>query len=246
MSLKHSLISNSCASWLIYKAYEKRSINDRFINYPNPFVACWFPDDEAYVRFCENYEHYISLEPRFGKPINLNWEKVAKTKWHLGLGSNSYLVMFLDDIEIHWTHDTNPTLLLQKFKGRLEDSKEHELIFLWSDSEMFTTRTEEERNNLVKRFNAIKNKTIFLTKYPEEEYRDETTIVTFVPAWKNKSLNDRTSWSLLTWYDNPKTSLRYKIVIDSLEKNTKVDFTEIEKKTDEEIATALRYAKRQF
>ena len=218
MSFKYSLVSNSCASWYTYIAFENRNINDKFIDYSNPFIACWFPDDEAYVRFCENYEYYVSLEPRFGKPINLNWERVAKSKWHLGLSPNSYLVMFLDDIEIHWIHDTNPTLLLQKFKSRLADGKEKELVFLWSDSEMFNTCTEEERNNLVKRFNSIKNKTIFLTKYSQEEYRDETTVVTYVPAWEKKSLSDRTIWFLLSWYDNPNTALRYKVVIDSFEK----------------------------
>jgi hypothetical protein len=219
--MKYSLVANECVSWILYKDYQP-GINEMFVDYTNPFISSWFPDDEGYVRLCENYEYYTSIEPRFGDPINHKWEKDAKNKRSMNAilaGFGNYAVMFLGDVEIHWTRDINSSLLLQKFKGRLENSKGRELVFLWSDAQIFNIHTEEERNNLIKRFNAINHKTIFLTKYPGEEYRDEKTIVKFVPDWAGKSQHDRNAVFLLNWYNNYQLSPIFKELIDNFERN---------------------------
>jgi hypothetical protein len=188
--------------------------NDMLIDYTNPFISSMFSDDECYVRLCENYDYYTSIEPRFGDAINSNWEKDTGKKW---LNPN-YLVMFLDNVEIQWIHETNPTLLLKKFKSRLEKSKEHEPLFLWCDAEIFNIHTEEERENLVKRFNRNKYKSIFLTKYRKEEYRNNTTIVKFIPEWEGKSQYDRRRDTFMyPWHDQLQLAGIFKKIINEFE-----------------------------
>lgn len=216
--MKFSLVSNTCVSMYLYNEYEP-NIDKMFINYTNPFISSWIPNDEEYVRLCENYDKYIAIEPRFGEPINCCWNRDTGNKRSLTAGS-SYLVMFLGDVEIHWIHDVNPSLLLKKFNGRLINSKGYEPIFLWSEPELYNIHTEEERKNLVSRFNAIKYKKIFLTKYPEEEYCDETTRIKFISNWKGKSQYDRDNNSfLLTWLNHPQLVQEFKKIIDDFEKN---------------------------
>lgn len=215
--MKYSLVSNECVSWLLYKAYNI-GVNEMLINYTTPFIASWIPDDNEYINLCENYKYYTSIEPRFGEPININWEKISKNKRNLNALSSqnpNYPVMFLGDVEIHWTHDKNPSLVLQKFTGRLKNSEGYEVIFLWSDAEIFNIHTDEERRHLIQRFNSIQSKTIFLTKYPEEEYRNETTIVKYIPDWQGKSQHDRDASCLLTWYNNYHLCPIFKGLIDS-------------------------------
>ena len=214
--IKFSFVSNSCVSMFLYKAYEP-NINEMFINYTNPFISSWFPNDDDYVRLCENYDYYISIEPRFDKPINRNWEKDTGNKKHIDPAFNpNYLVMFLGDVEIHWIHDIDPSLLLKKFRGRLKNSKELKLIFLWSDPEMFNIHSEEERENLIKRFNTIKYKSIFLTKYRKEEYEDNASIIKFMSAWEGKSQYDRIEHNfLIKWYNHPQLVSEFKEIIDN-------------------------------
>jgi len=214
--MNYSLISNSCVSMFLYKEYEP-NVNETFINYTNPFISSWFPSDNCYISLCEKYDYYTSIEPRFDEPINYDWEKDTGSKKHIDTGFDpNYLVMFLGDIEIHWIHDINESLLLKKFKGRLKNSKKLEPIFLWSDPEMFNIHTEREREELIKRFNKIKHKTIFLTKYQKEEYEDDTTIVKYIPAWDGKSQYDRSKEHfLIKWYNQPQLANEFKKIIDN-------------------------------
>jgi uncharacterized protein (DUF1919 family) len=215
-SMNYSLISNSCVSAFIYEAYNPE-MHSFFINYDNPFTSSWFPSDEQYVKLCENYDHYTSLEPSFGNPISLDWEKNTGSKWHLMV--NNYPVMFLGDIEIHWIHEVNIPLLLKKFKGRIDISKDNENLFLWSDFEMFNTHTDKEREDLLNRFNGINGKTIFLTKNENEEYKSDTSIIKYVPQWNGKSQYDRGKDFINQWEDqsggiNSPIVIRYKEEID--------------------------------
>jgi len=212
--MDYSIVANSCISWVIYKQYNP-TIHEMFINYTTPFISSWFPNDNEYLKLCENYEYYISLEPRFGPPISSEWEKNTMNKRHTNPQWGEYVVMFLDDVEIHWIHDFKPSLVLKKFKGRLKNNSENELLFLWSDLAMFNKHTEDERKILINRFNAINHKTIFLTKHKEEEYVDNMTVVKFVPKWENMSDSIRTD-GFLTWSTMPEFFDLYKDIINKI------------------------------
>ena len=202
--MRYSIFSNECVTWVLHKLYYPE-MNEMFIKYTNPFISSWFPEDDQFLRLCENHKYYTSIEPRFGDPICYNWEQISKIKRNTNAiysNNGNYPVMFLNDIEIHWTHDKSDSLVTQKYKGRLDYSSNYEPIFLWSDAQLFNIHTNESRNNLLRRFNKINYKTIFLTKYPEEEYRDDITIVKFIPEWAGRQQNDRNESHLLTWYDN--------------------------------------------
>jgi len=195
---KHTIVSNSCSSMYVYNYFFEQNKHPAFIDYTNPFISTWIPDDEQYVKFCENYDYYISIEPRFGEPIN--------TKWSIEHNGNTrqtghlpyYPVMFLDDIEIHWAHDrTNndkklqkDKLVLTKYNERLNTSMLYEPIFLWCYHEMYNTHTDEERKKLIQRFNNIERKTIFFTNIREEEQYNENTIVKFISLWEKSRKGD--------------------------------------------------------
>ena len=186
---KYTIVSNSCVSMFTYREfYPDKHI--AFIEYTSPFISSWFPDDEQYIKFCENYDYYTSLEPRLGDPLNLAWEKHNKDKKQLGSSSPNYLVMHLGDIEVHWIHDNRPELLLTKYQERLKISKLYEPIFLWCYHEMYNTDSESEREKLIQRFNNIGRKTIFLTNIREQEQYNENTIVRFIPDWEGRRKGD--------------------------------------------------------
>jgi uncharacterized protein (DUF1919 family) len=184
--MNYFLISNDCTGGFVYQFELYPDKHSSFIEYNSPFIASVFANNETYVKFCENYDYYISLEPFFDEPIITKREIFRR-----GDGKN-HPVMFLGDIEIHWSHDTNKTLLLNKFKGRLELSKNLEPIFIWSDLAFDGRYTiDEDRNILINRFNSILYKTVFFTKYSNEEYKKENTIVKFIPEWEDKIYFDR-------------------------------------------------------
>jgi uncharacterized protein (DUF1919 family) len=190
---KYTIVSNSCVSMFTYREfYPDKHI--AFIEYTSPFISSWFPDDEQYIKFCENYDYYTSLEPRLGDPLNLAWEKHNKNKKQPGSSSPHYSVMHLGDVEVHWIYNDlrnlDSKLLLTRYQKRLEISKSYEPIFLWCYHEMYNTDSESEKEKLIQRFNNIGRKTIFLTNIREQEQYNENTIVRFIPDWEGRRKGD--------------------------------------------------------
>jgi len=205
--MDYTLISNSCVSAKIYQLLNP-GVHKSFVDYTNPFIASWFPEDEQYLKFCERYEYYTSLEPRFGEPGTcFNWYRDTRKYVNLSRKITNYPVMFLGDIEIHWIHECNEKLLLKKYTERLRISRELEPVFLWSDPEMFNIHSPEERFSLLYRFCQIPRKTLFLTKYPDEA----TDKVVFVPEWEGKSQFDRHTQNFMNaWYNHPRLAELFK------------------------------------
>jgi len=209
--MDYTLISNSCVSAKIYQLLNP-GVNKLFVDYTNPFIASWFPEDEQYVRFCEHYDHYTSLEPRFGEPKCFNWYRDTRSYRNLNRKLPVYPVMFLGDIEIHWIHETSEKLLMKKYRERLKVSKELEPVFLWSDPEMFNIHSEEEERDLFYKFCDMDRKTIFLTKDPQRNGSDGNTRVIFVPEWEGKSQFDRYRQNFMnTWYNHPRLAELFKL-----------------------------------
>ena len=205
--MDYTLISNSCVSAKIYQLLNP-GVHKSFVDYTNPFIASWFPEDEQYVRFCERYAWYTALEPEFGEPSTcLKWHRDTGKWVNLSRKITNYPVMFLGDVEIHWIHECNEKLLMKKYRERLRISRELEPVFLWSDPEMFNIHSVEERFSLLYRFCQIPHKTLFLTKYPNEAMDK----VVFVPEWEGKLQTDRYRQNFMnTWYNHPRLAELFK------------------------------------
>lgn len=215
--MNFSIVSNTCSSCLVYGLYYPE-IHSSFIEYNNPFISSWFPDDECYLRLCENYDYYMSLTPRFDlPPVNLIFERDTGSKTYLDKRSiPTYVIMFLGDVEIHRIHETNVQQLIKKFNCRKEISKGLDHIFLWSDAEMINIHSDEERRNLINRFTNINKKSIFLTQHKEEEMENHNTIIKYIPEWKDKSQYDRDKIFKINWYSQPDLGKLYKTEIDRI------------------------------
>lgn len=208
--MEYTLISNSCVSSVIYQLYNP-GVHKLFVDYTNPFIASWFPEDEQFVKFCEHYDFYTSLEPRFGEPECFNWYRDTRSYRNLNRRLPVYPVMFLGDIEIHWIHEKSEKLLMKKYRERLKVSKELEPVFLWSDPEMFNIHSEAERFWFLCRFYLMPEKTIFLTKYRHEAMDEKTTKRIFVPEWEGKSQFDRHRQNFMnTWYNHEQLAELFK------------------------------------
>lgn len=158
--MNYSYISNSCSAIVLYRYFNKV--------YDQPFIGSLFVNDEQYVKFCENFDHYIKVEPRFGLPTcTSTWAQQNISGWYREYSvKKPYPVMYLDDIEIHWLHEHSEQELLKKYKRRRDRLQTP--FFFWSISEMFNDHTSHEQKELISRFNRVKN-SIFLTNNPEEK-----------------------------------------------------------------------------
>lgn len=175
---KYSFITNNCLGSTIYSKLNKQ--------YDNPFMGSYFQDDKQYLKFCKNFEYYISLKPVFSSPklpIDTNNSEVPP---------DSFPVMFLDDIEIHWIHERDHNKCLNNYNRRLHRLKNKIPFFIWGDSLLHRYHLDSKRIELIKEFNAIKN-SIYFNKDNIEN-------------WKYKSFNDRVvnnGWAQpLKWLDS--------------------------------------------
>ena len=161
--MKFSYVSNNCLSQIIYFSESRE--------YDSPFIGSIFLNDYQYVKLCKNYNYYISLKPIFGEPRNNSiWCEQNNGPWYKHKEIlPGYPVMFLDDIEIHWIHENNIDILLEKYFRRIERYKKNNLIplFMLSISDLCNDHTNEEYLNLVTEFTNIEN-SLYLTKYQKD------------------------------------------------------------------------------
>jgi uncharacterized protein (DUF1919 family) len=197
--MNYSIISNSCVGYGIYKSLNS-NISEFLIEYTNPLIASLFLDDEEYVKFCENYDYYISLKLEFKEPkITTNWYRDVNDNRYQN-GDRLYAVSHLNDVEIHWIHDYHIDTILKKYQGRLElDKNITNKIFVWCQSEMFNIHTEEKRKELIYRFLNIKYKSIFLTNDFNLQYENDNHICYYVDEWKDKDIHKRDNYYLIPW-----------------------------------------------
>jgi len=185
------ILSNSCVGSLLYK-YPK-------VPYITPLVGSLFLDDFMYIKFLENYDYYISLTPE----IIENYDKNIRLKSHKDVLGN-YVLMKLDDIEIHWIHERSAADVTEKWNRRLNRISNNDKISIWTSSEFTQIHDDNERKELIDRFCNLPEYTIFLTERKSEETYDKNYAIIPVPEWENKSQNDRYEWGFLKW-NNQKT-----------------------------------------
>jgi uncharacterized protein (DUF1919 family) len=89
--MKFSYVSNNCLAQALYFSESRK--------YDSPFIGSIFLNDYQYVKMCQNYEYYISLEPVFSQPKSDSiWAKQNNGVWYKHIEiSPGYPVMYLDD-----------------------------------------------------------------------------------------------------------------------------------------------------
>jgi mannosyltransferase OCH1-like enzyme len=162
-------ISNNCAN-LHFFFKENRE-------YDHPMIGCLFVNDEDYINFCTNFLYYMSVEPIFGEPRkNSKWAIQNKGIWYKHDEIKiPYPVMYLENIEIHWIHETDSNILLEKYKRRRERFLDIKpiTVFILSCCDLCNDHTEEEHSKLVSKFLEIKT-SIYITR----EHSDITNNIT--------------------------------------------------------------------
>lgn len=175
---KYSFITNNCLGSTIYQKLNRE--------YDNPFMGSYFQDDNQYLKFCLNFNYYINLNPTFSNP------KLSIDTNNSEIPPDSFPVMFLDDVEIHWIHEKDKEICLNKYNRRIERLKKKIPFFIWGDSLLHIHHSDSERIKIISQFTSIKNSVYF--------NKDN------IKEWSDKSFNDRVinnGWAQpLKWLDS--------------------------------------------
>lgn len=163
--------------------------------YTNPFIGTLIVNDFDYVKLCNNLDEYLQKTPYFGQPSQ---SALQGNKRILNMGN--YPVMFLEDIEIHWIHDTSESEILEKFnrrRNRFFEKKRNNLCIL-SYSQLLINHTPESISKLLLDFFKLKEHVIFLgpSKLLVPEIKallTETKHFIEKPQWNKISLHRKNS-----------------------------------------------------
>lgn len=172
-------ISNTCEAMYLY-----RNLNRR---YNQPFIGSLFVNDHQYIKFCRNIDYYCKQTPIIGEPtIDSLWAKQNSGPWFKNGIKVPYVVMYLDDIEIHWIHENNDKELLEKYHRRLERMNGTTPVFTLSCSEQMNHYDESERLNLIKDFLSLDN-SVYLSRTPDDLSQLDNKKVLLCSEWINVS-----------------------------------------------------------
>jgi uncharacterized protein (DUF1919 family) len=195
---KTAYISNTCTCIDIH-----RILN---VEYNQPFIGSLFVNDVQYIKFCGNFDYYINCTPIIGKPNDKSiWAIQNQGLWYKHAAiSIPYIIMYLDDIEIHWIHETDEKKLLESYNRRLDRYKlsESKPMFILSCSELINDHTENERLSLLKDFLTIKN-SIYISKCPTDLELDNHENIILYDQWIHTS-NERNSSHIYHYNDQVK------------------------------------------
>lgn len=199
-TLDKTVTSNSCVGYFLY-------VNSK-VPHLTPLIGSLFLDDFMYLKFLENYDRYMSLTPEFIEKYDRN----IKLKGHTEV-AKYYVLMKIDDIEIHWIHESSSAVVLSKWNRRLDRSFNKERFSIWTTSEFMQIHDDVERKELINRYCNLPEYTILLTERKEEEIYEKNHAIIFIPQWENKSQTDRHMWGFLRWNDQ---DLQIKTILNFL------------------------------
>jgi len=134
-----TVISNTCVSFMILKQYN--------IKYNNPFIGSIFINDDDYINLANNFIEYINCEPVLYVPNDTNkkydkYEQQTNSKYYIHDDIKiPYPVLLLNDIKVHYIHENNNEVLLNKYNKRCNRLKElinnkHKIFITLSFSEL--------------------------------------------------------------------------------------------------------------
>lgn len=215
--MKFSYVTNNCLAQALYFSESRE--------YESPFIGSIFLNDYQYVKMCKNYEYYISLKPVFSEPkIDSIWAKQNNGVWYKHVEiSPGYPVMFLDDIEIHWIHENDTNLLLEKYNRRMQRYRQLGLVplFMLSFSDLCNDHSKEEYTKLINDFTSIEN-SLYLTKYKEDiNNRDN---VFLIKDWV-ETTNERNDSHIYTFHTISKREEYFKAIINNKLNNISLKYS---------------------
>ena len=132
-----TIISNTCVGQFIMK---KKNI----FPYNNPFIGSLIPNDLEYIKLINNLEYYINCIPILKDPSKIStFSNQNKSVFYKHKDIKlPYPVIFLGDIEIHFIHENNNKICLEKFIRRLNrlikniNKPDHIIVITLSFSEL--------------------------------------------------------------------------------------------------------------
>jgi hypothetical protein len=112
--------------------------------YNNPFIGSLIPNDLEYIKLINNLEYYINCEPKLSGPRNNSIFAIQNKFEYYKHPSirTPHPIIYLDDIEIHYIHEYDNNICLDKFirrMNRLKDillNKNYKIIITLSFSEL--------------------------------------------------------------------------------------------------------------
>jgi len=215
--LDFSIISPTCAGVALYKRFNS-GVDEHFIDFTNPLISTLFLSDEQFIKFCENYDYYIGLTPIFGKGTDGKIQERLRDTGKGYYGGGQYVLIMLDDIEIHCIHEPlgSEALVLRKWKGRIKNGEGLRRFFIMAESDFLTLHGEDERRSLVDRFLRLPGYSIFLTQRAAEEGGGNDYFCKFMPKWEGRSQFERDNIFALKWNNHDEIADALKLIIDSV------------------------------
>ena len=127
----YSFFSNNCLGSEMFKKFN--------MQYNNPFIGSFFLDESHFFKLISNLNYYFSLEPQFSiPPISSNkYYQLNNSVFYKYRDKHykkeTYPIMILGDIHIHWIHEDDPQILLEKYKRRRQrylDSPKKNIVIM--------------------------------------------------------------------------------------------------------------------
>jgi Domain of unknown function (DUF1919) len=184
------ILSNTCiGADVINKIYKGQ--------YNNPFIATLIPNDEHYVKLCNNITHYIMDSiPVLGGPGTATPFCIQnRGQWYKHSAIPApYPVIYLDDVEIHCIHESSAEEALAKFTRRLERMREimrtrsYRIIPLFSFGELINDHADI--NAVIDRFMICRSEHIIPLFIGPRRYHREAYGKHYIIAdcWERSSL----------------------------------------------------------
>jgi len=134
-----SILSNTCVGSGLYQKLN--------MQYNCPLIGSLILNDDDWLRLCERPQYYFSLEPKFIK---------SEDKYR----SWNYPIVMLEDVRIDFIHETNDSVLYEKYKRRAKRFFNTEPCLVWSYYEMFSYH--DNYHLVIDKFLSFEAKTIFV------------------------------------------------------------------------------------
>ena len=127
-------------------ANEKKNI----LPYNNPFIGSLIPNDLEYIKLINNISFYIEKEPILGSPNkNSIFSKQNNNIYYIHESIKiPYPIIYLSDIELHFIHEEDNNIALDKFNRRLNRfrqliySNNYRIIITLSFSELINNHND--------------------------------------------------------------------------------------------------------
>ena len=169
-----TVISNTCVGYMVMQKFN--------IKYNNPFIGSLIIDDDDYIKLVNNFMEYINYKPVLYIPNNEKNNKYTQqtnSKYYIHDAINvPYPIFLLKDIEIHYVHENNNEIALNKFNKRIERLKKminnNHKIFITMSFSQFINKHDNYELLIDKFLEKSNNKNIIkIFIGPKEFYKEK-------------------------------------------------------------------------